>query len=106
MVIKNLRQTQLHIKKILYIIVFALKCLKAPIMYTIIILTPFNPQNPHDALKHDFASLNNDLIFYIYGFLNLYFHGTVLIISNIFFHMPPTLSRLHPSRIVTAIRGL
>ena len=41
-----------------------------------------NPLNPHDALKHHFASLKKDLISWN---LNEIFHGTVLKITVYFF---------------------
>ena len=64
----------------------------------------FNPSSPHDALKHDFTSLKNDLIFLqprvlatglpIHGKRSLLFHP----LQIIFIH--------YKSRIAAAIHGL
>ena len=47
--------------------------------------TCFNPLNPHDALKHNFTSLNSDLISSTLRFSDKLFKGTLLIITTYFF---------------------
>ena len=55
-----------------------------------------NPLNPHDASKHHFASLKNDLI-YTWRFWNEHFHATFQIITiYIFLHFPLTPRHLYP----------
>ena len=44
----------------------------------------FNPLNPHDASKHNFVSLKNDLISAPNCFKNTIFHATLLIITRSF----------------------
>ena len=55
--------------------------------------------NPHDAIKHHFASLKNDLIYWNLVVLEKKIHGTVLKINSIFFYLSPTSSHFHPLQV-------
>ena len=54
-----------------------------------------NHLSPHDALKHYFASLKNDLTFYNLWGLERKCSWNCLIITILFFHLPPTSSHFH-----------
>ena len=64
----------------------------------IMVRVEFNPLDPHDVSKHHFASLKYIFIFYNLGLYNNNFHGTVLIITVSFLHLPPTSSSSTTSR--------
>ena len=55
-----------------------------------------NPLDRHDASKHHFVSLKYDVIFWNPGFYSEHFHGTILIITVYFLHLPPTSNHLYP----------
>ena len=56
----------------------------------------FNPLNPHNALKHHFASMKNQLISWV---LNEKFNELFLKINDIFFYLSPISSHLHPLHV-------
>ena len=58
-----------------------------------------NPLSPHDASKHHFASVKNELITYTRGFENDNFHETVLIIAVIVLYLSPASSHLHSLQV-------
>ena len=58
----------------------------------------FNPLNPHDASKHHFASVKNDLTSYTSGFENN-FHRAVLIITTYFLQVSPNSGNFHPLQV-------
>ena len=61
--------------------------------------TLINPLNPHDASKHNFASLKNDLISWNLEVLERKFSWNCFKNNSIFFHLSPTstcLSHFHP----------
>ena len=59
----------------------------------------YNPLNPHDALKHHFKSLKNDLISWNLVVLGRKFSRNCFKNNSIFFHLPPTSSHLHPLQV-------
>ena len=63
------------------------------------------PLNPHDALKHHFASPNNDLISWNLVVLEKKNYGTVLKITVYFFHWSPTSSHFHPLQVENCDRN-
>ena len=68
-------------------------------MVYIKIFQRFNPFNPHDALKHHFASLKNDLNSKKLGILEQFFLWCWSIITLVFFHLSPTSSHLHSLQV-------
>ena len=70
---------------------------------------PFNPLNPHDALKHHFTSLKTDLIFLYPRILKRKFPRNWFTNTwqfSLLFHPHEIIFIHYKSRVATAIRGL
>ena len=59
----------------------------------------FNPLSPHDALKHYFAYLKNDLISWNLVVLERKLSWNCFKNNSICFHLSPTASHFHPLQV-------
>ena len=62
-------------------------------------MSPIKPLNPHDALKHYFASLKNDLISWNLLVLKRKFSRNCFKNNSTFFHLSSTSSHFHPLQV-------
>ena len=80
-------------------LIYSISLIYKKILHTYKECLTLNPLGPHDALKHHFASLKNDLVSRNRGGSERKFSWNCFKNNSILFHLSPTSSHFHPLQV-------